>query len=211
MDKQHFKLWYFQFRGRAEPIRLLLTCAGVKFEDYQFTMDQWPTIKPTLPGGRVPLLDVTGPDGKLRRYQESMAIARLLARQFKMMGETDEEYYLIERIIGECEDLYREVYTIFRTPQGEKEAKIKEFKENNGPTLLKLVSESLESSGGKHVAGNRITLGDLFLFTTLTHVMETVPGFLEQKFPKLHEFHKYLPTSCSRLSEYLKKRAKTPF
>ncbi|KAA0193351.1 Glutathione transferase sigma class, partial [Fasciolopsis buskii] len=204
-------LWYFKFRGRAEPIRLLLTCAGIPFEDHHIPLDQWPKIKPTIPGNRLPILDVTGPDGITRRYQESTAIARLFARKFNMMGNTDEEYYQIERMLGECEDIYREVYSIFRASPGNKKAKVKEFKEDSGPALLKLVSKTLEANGGKHVAGDRITLGDIFLYTTLTHVMNTAPGLVEKDFPFLWQFHKSLPSQCSRLADYLKTRETTPF
>lgn len=65
-------------------------------------MEDWPKLKPTIPGHRVPVLDVIGPNGVTKHYQESMAIARLFARKFKMMGATDEEYYQIERMIGQA-------------------------------------------------------------------------------------------------------------
>ncbi len=40
-----FVLHYFDFKGRAEPIRLMFHCAGVEFEDRRFQGAEWPEIK----------------------------------------------------------------------------------------------------------------------------------------------------------------------
>ena len=39
------KLTYFNAKGRAETIRLILAQAGVEYEDYRIARDQWPTVK----------------------------------------------------------------------------------------------------------------------------------------------------------------------
>ena len=39
------KLTYFNAKGRAEIIRLILAQAGVEYEDCRFARDQWPEIK----------------------------------------------------------------------------------------------------------------------------------------------------------------------
>ena len=36
---------YFNSRGKAELIRLVLAQAGVEFEDFRFEREQWPEIK----------------------------------------------------------------------------------------------------------------------------------------------------------------------
>lgn len=43
----NYKLYYFGVRGRGELARLILNCAGVPFEDYRFSSNEWPTIKPS--------------------------------------------------------------------------------------------------------------------------------------------------------------------
>lgn len=40
-----YKLTYFGVRGRGEPIRMLLTLAGQKFEDVKVGHVEWPTMK----------------------------------------------------------------------------------------------------------------------------------------------------------------------
>ena len=36
-----YKLYYFNMRGRAEPIRILLAQAEVKYEDIRFVKEEW--------------------------------------------------------------------------------------------------------------------------------------------------------------------------
>ena len=40
-----YKLTYYDMRGRAELIRMLLTLADQKFEDKRITREQWATMK----------------------------------------------------------------------------------------------------------------------------------------------------------------------
>lgn len=66
---------YFDFTGRAEPIRILFHIAGVDFEDTRFKGADWPTIKPTTPLGQVPVVKIDG-----NQYCQSIALARYAAK-----------------------------------------------------------------------------------------------------------------------------------
>ena len=41
-----YKVIYYNYRARAEPIRFMLSYAKVKFEDFRFVSDEdWPKYK----------------------------------------------------------------------------------------------------------------------------------------------------------------------
>ena len=49
------KLIYFPFYGRAEPTRMVLNHAGVKFEEEVVQMADWSARKATTPGNTLPI------------------------------------------------------------------------------------------------------------------------------------------------------------
>ena len=49
------KLIYFAAYGRAEPTRMLLDHAGVKYENEHVGFADWPAKKATMPAGQMPI------------------------------------------------------------------------------------------------------------------------------------------------------------
>lgn len=85
-----YAVLYFDIRGRAEPIRLMLAAAGVAFDDRNVSRDRWMELKATLPLGQVPVFYETV-DGHETALPHSMAILRHLGRTFGRAGDTDAE------------------------------------------------------------------------------------------------------------------------
>ena len=53
-----FTLYYFQLHGRGCAARALLTHSGTQFEDKQISFADWGALKPTMPGGQLPCLEL---------------------------------------------------------------------------------------------------------------------------------------------------------
>ena len=53
-----FKLLYFNGRGRAEYLRLILAAANQKYEDARIEMSEWPKLKASTPFEQIPILEV---------------------------------------------------------------------------------------------------------------------------------------------------------
>jgi len=52
-----YKLYYFNFKAKAELIRVILAAAGQEFEDVRFEREDWPKYKPLSPFGQVPFFE----------------------------------------------------------------------------------------------------------------------------------------------------------
>ena len=101
------RLTYFDMRGRAEAIRLLLHATQTEFEDKRIvSRDEWVALKPTLPFGALPIYE-----SQEVRLCESHAILRHLGRHLGSPthnGLSTAELDVAEEAIAECqEDLWR--------------------------------------------------------------------------------------------------------
>merc|ERR1712142_1121752 len=74
----NYTLHYFNGRGRAEILRMMMNMAGVKFMDKRYEFSDWDRCRNDMPCMRLPVLEM---DGGMR-MPETMAIARYLAREF---------------------------------------------------------------------------------------------------------------------------------
>ncbi|CAH8651317.1 unnamed protein product [Schistosoma intercalatum] len=211
MTGDHIKVIYFNGRGRAESIRMTLVAAGVNYEDERISFQDWPKIKPTIPGGRLPAVKITDNHGHVKWMVESLAIARYMAKKHHMMGGTEEEYYNVEKLIGEAEDLEHEYYKTLMKPEEEKQKIIKEILNGKVPVLLDIICESLKASTGKLAVGDKVTLADLVLIAVIDHVTDLDKEFLTGKYPEIHKHRENLLASSPRLAKYLSDRAATPF
>lgn len=53
-----YKLYYFDFKGRGEVIRLVFAAAGQKYEDIRFSQAKLSEYKDKTPFGQVPALEI---------------------------------------------------------------------------------------------------------------------------------------------------------
>ncbi|CAL8087712.1 unnamed protein product [Calicophoron daubneyi] len=206
MASAAYKLIYFNVRARAEPIRLLFHAAGVPFDDKRIDSKEWPKMKPSIPGGRLPVLLVTKEGEKPKFYDESMAIARLFARKFNLLGNTDEEFYKIERLIGQCGDLDREMINIFCADKERKSQLTEQFTEKFAPNIVKLICQSLTESGGDFLLGSKLSFGDLYLMSTMDQVNVVAPHLLDEKCAPIQSNRDAVLRDRPNVQTYLKGR-----
>jgi prostaglandin-H2 D-isomerase / glutathione transferase len=78
----HYKLNYFNGRGRAELTRLIFAAAGVEYNDNRIA--DWPATKAETPLGQLPYLETDGV-----KLPQSISIARFVARELNLAGSTN--------------------------------------------------------------------------------------------------------------------------
>jgi glutathione S-transferase len=99
----NYTLNYFNGRGRAEISRLIFAAAGVEFNDNRIL--DWPSKKTETPLGQVPYLSID--DFQL---PQSLAIARYLARENKLVGKDNLQAAKADAIVDTCVDLMTGFY-----------------------------------------------------------------------------------------------------
>ncbi|KER33142.1 hypothetical protein T265_00845 [Opisthorchis viverrini] len=197
--------------GDCQSARKALQYDGGLEEYVRFHREQWLERKHEFPGGKLPLLQVREEGSQEKKtYRESMAIARVLARHYNMMGDSEEEYYRIERMMGECADLDKEFVNVFFAPECQKKEVLEKAMTGEVPRLLNLICESLSESGGKFVAGNKVTLGDLCLMASMENVRRADPQLLKTKYPTLLALESEVCKVLPKLADYIKTRPETP-
>jgi len=158
-----YKLYYFDMRGLAEPIRLAFTQAGVPFEDVRVQRDDWPQQKEKMPFGQMPVLEVDG-----KQLTQSMAILRYIARKHGL--EADDEW---DRAVGDematsWLDIQMHATGAFQEPDKElKKQKFQKIIEDFVNPRLKITDERMAKSQSGFIAGNKVTWCDFVLYNML--------------------------------------------
>lgn len=195
------KLYYFDVPGKAEPIRLLLTHAGIKFEDIRFTMETWPAHKDKFELKQVPVLEDNG-----KMYCQANAILEYLGKKHGYLPKNNPgKLYKIMKVIGMTEDLYMMIYPIMYsyvgiTEEAKEERKTKLLKDL-GPKVIKSLEKMLaEKKCKEFIIGRRYTIADFFLLGAY-RTLKANPDWNKAFFDK---FVRHAPM----LYAYLEKRMK---
>uniref|UniRef100_A0A803SWI4 Glutathione S-transferase n=1 Tax=Anolis carolinensis TaxID=28377 RepID=A0A803SWI4_ANOCA len=181
-------LGYWDIRGLAHAIRLLLEYTETPFEDKQyspggeapdFDISQWTSVKEKL-GLDFPNLPYLI-DGETKITQ-SNAILRYLARKHKMCGETEEEIIRMDILENQLMDFRMQLARICYSPDFEKLKP--EFIEQL-PDKLKLFSQFLGDR--TWFTGNKISYVDFIAYDVLDRHLMFQPKCLDQ-FKNLKDF-----------------------
>jgi len=182
------KLSYFNIEGLAEKVRLTLAVTGTPFEDFRFSFEDWPNVKPTTPFGQVPLLEVTLEDGSKKAFAQSNAMMRYVARKFDKTGTLypadAEQSVVVEEMVGLVDDLTKTwnpckylnmgQHTNYGHPAewAGKDDTVRALREKfvaeGLPRFMGYFTAKLESTGA-FLCGANVTIADLMLLAQLRY------------------------------------------
>ena len=158
------KLYYFDAIGRAECIRLLLTHAGVPFEDIRIKHEDWPKYKEKFELKQVPALEDNG-----RLYCQTIAILEYLGVKYGYLPKKGfDKLYKIMKIINTTEDIMLKVYgaATSYSPLDEagKAKALEDLYNNSGPLFVGSIEKALNENGcKKFIVGKKYTIADFYL------------------------------------------------
>ncbi|KAG6613581.1 putative glutathione S-transferase [Phytophthora cinnamomi] len=180
MAQPSIKLTYFDGKGRAELPRIIFNYGGVAFTDERVSHADFGAMKPTLPFGQVPILEL---DGVV--YAQSMAIVRYAAKLVGLYPSDPVEALKADMFscsLGDLEGPF--IDFAFKTPdETEKAQKKKVFIEETVPKFLATLEKLV---AGKFILGDELSYADLQFFDFVDNKIKWIfPDFKTDAFPKL--------------------------
>lgn len=194
-------LTYFDARGRAEPIRLVLAFAGVAFEDRGLTFEQFLQHKPETPLGQLPYL-VEQKDGETLTIPQSMAIVRHFAREHGLDGKTERERVAADVAAETAVDLTGALTRLRFSPAWQDEALKAKFAAETVPQHLARLDKLLGDR--TWFAAEAPTYADLVIFDALDKVVGNWPESLAAQ-PRLAALRGRV-AALPQLAKYLASR-----
>lgn len=175
------KLTYFNIRGRAEPIRLLLTLSGVEFEDCRVPFERWGQMKSTTPFGSLPIYE----EGDLKIGQ-SLAILRYLAGQHGWLPDRLPDRVRCDEVAEATVDLSAGCSRLFWSPHFAEERE--PYIRRQLPARLAYLDAHLRKNGRSDCwVGSELYYCDFLAWAALNRVEPLAATLLEQ-FAALTEF-----------------------
>ncbi|XP_052781846.1 glutathione S-transferase Mu 4-like [Mya arenaria] len=196
-------LGYWKIRGRAQPIRLLLTYAGEEFEDVQyeqgdapeFSRAAWTDVKPSFND----ILDFPNLpyyiDGDVKITQ-SNAILKHVARKHKLDGANDTEKAHVDCMLDQAMDLRNGAVRLCYNK--DYESLKEDYFKNVQPTLA-LFGKKLGNNDW--FVGNKTTVADFPMYELLDHHLRMKADSLDA-YPKLKAFLQRF-SQLPKVKEYL--------
>ncbi|KAI9565907.1 hypothetical protein GHT06_009705 [Daphnia sinensis] len=200
----HYKLIYFNLRGRAELARLILQHQEIAFEDFRFEREDWPKYKAGTPFGQVPVLEVDG-----KPLAQSNAIARYLARQHGLAGQNDWEQSQADMYVDCIYDLIGGTRPIIHETDKDKQKEMfQKFLQDVVNPHLQKVEQQLINNGSGFLVGKSITWADLAYYSFFSPMMERLGEAILDSTPHLKKLVAHVG-SIPQIKKYVETRPKT--
>lgn len=163
-----YEVLYFDSRGRAEAIRMVLALAGQTFTDTRFVRGQWANVKADMPLGQVPVLYEHEGD-RTRAIPQSQAILRHLGRKHGLYGSNAEEHLAADVLADTCLDIRAKLVQAYRLEDPEAQAA---FVAEQLPVLLDRLHRLLDRGPETgFFVGSQPTWADVVAFETLDRLL----------------------------------------
>ncbi|CAF1344337.1 unnamed protein product [Rotaria sp. Silwood1] len=210
MSKNILKLYYFDTRGRAEFIRLILAAANRSYDDVRIDYSQWFDYKPKILIGQIPMLELADKT----QLTQSLSIARYLAREMGLGGKTNLESAKMDAVVDTQRDMNETLYNLidFEKQDFKDMQKVNKFINEDlckhCDNLSKL--KNAYSKNGQYFVGNELSWADLFIYNSIDDLFRFLPQ-VKDKFD--NQFKGLFDTihSINNIKKYLDQRPKVAY
>ncbi|BES88140.1 unnamed protein product [Nesidiocoris tenuis] len=198
-----YKLTYWPVQALAEPIRFLLSHKGEDFEDFRFERENWPAIKPSMPFGKVPVLEI---DGKM--VHQSTAISRYLGKEMGLAGSNNWEDLQIDIAVDTLHDFRQAVGGYWYETDEAAKAKKKEVVLNEtAPYYLEKFDNLVKENNG-YLANGKLSWGDMYFVGVSEYISHMLGYSMFDKYENLRKLRDNVIT-LPKIKAWIEKRPKT--
>ncbi|XP_021711349.1 glutathione S-transferase isoform X2 [Aedes aegypti] len=177
-----YKVYYFNVKALGEPLRFLLSYGNLPFDDIRITREEWPALKPTMPMGQMPVLEVDG-----KRVHQSLAMCRYVAKQIGLAGSDPVEELQIDAIVDTINDFRLKIAIVAYEPDDMvKEKKMITLTNEVIPFYLTKLNVIAKENNGHLVLG-KPTWADVYFAGILDYLNYLTKTDLLTNFPQLQE------------------------
>lgn len=195
------KLTYFNIKGKAEFIRLVLAYGQLEFEDERVTSDEFREMKSSLPTKQLPVLTIN--DGELILAQ-SIAIARYVAKLAHLYPEDALEAARADSYVDTMTDILNKLIGVLYPKDDEdKRAKTQALVDETIPKFLGALEVQI---AGNYFLGQDPCFADLGLYNLVEDLLK--PNLADWKpsaYPKVQAIVDRVG-ACAPLQAYFTKQ-----
>jgi len=153
--QKHYKLHYFDGRGRAEQIRWILVQGGARWEDRRIKQSDWPAIKPNTPIGSLPYLEIGS-----EKIATSAAVAMFLARELGLAAVNHLEEAQVQMMWDVTQDVFNQFAKAAYAPPETQADLLQAYSTVAMPKYVTFIAKHLEG-GNDWLVGNKLSMADL--------------------------------------------------
>eukprot|EP01134_Creolimax_fragrantissima_P006556 CFRG6556T1 len=181
MDSR-LKLSYFDFRGRAEPIRACFAYGNIDFLDHRVSQDEWPAMKANTPFFQLPVLEVDG-----LKFSQGYAILRYAGKLAGLYPEDYLQAMRVDEVLNVMDTMITNkiAETIVMQNDSEKKAERERLATEVFPPILSVLNEYAKDG----LFADKLSIADLALYEiigwTRLGVLDHFPKDLFDSFPNL--------------------------
>ena len=169
--------------SRGEECRLALHIAGIDFDDVRVKPADWPAMKPQMPYGAMPVLEMPGKAA----LAHSSAILTLIGRRHGLHPTDDFEAAQHEGMMQHVEDMRCVVGPTLRLAEAEKKAAREALVATYLPAWAGAAERNI--AGGPFFAGAKLHVVDIKLYMAVRWFIggkvDHIPATIFDAYPKL--------------------------
>jgi len=205
MAPSKIKITNFNLRARVEIARLVLAVAKVDYEFVGVEFSEWPAMKPTIPTGSLPMLEVED-----RKFGQGIAIQTYLAETYGLYGRSPMDHLIIDQISLCREDMLIPETKHFLCADKDEQKKIEtSLREEHYPKYCELFTKFIEQGSKDFILGAKISLADFVIFEAFTTLSQNHPD-IYKKYPKVVAFREKVAKNAE-IKKYIdSKKGTTP-